>query len=68
MAGRIHTDDIATVKTRSSLEDVVREHVTLRPAGPGALKGLCPFRREDSVVQHPPGRRGVVLLRLWRGR
>ncbi|HET6667207.1 MAG TPA: DNA primase [Intrasporangium sp.] len=48
MGGRIHTDDIATVKARSSLEDVVREHVTLRPAGPGALKGLCPFHDEKT--------------------
>ena len=48
MAGRINTDDIATVKARSSIEDVVREHVTLRPAGPGALKGLCPFHDEKT--------------------
>ena len=48
MAGRINTDDIATVKARSSLEDVVREHVTLRNAGPGALKGLCPFHDEKT--------------------
>ena len=33
MAGRIKADDIAAVKERSSIEDVVREHVTLRPAG-----------------------------------
>lgn len=48
MAGRINTDDIATVKARSSIEDVVREHVTLRPAGPGSLKGLCPFHDEKT--------------------
>ncbi|QGN56991.1 DNA primase [Nostocoides sp. HKS02] len=48
MAGRIKTDDIALVKERSSIEDVVREHVTLRPAGPGSMKGLCPFHDEKS--------------------
>lgn len=46
MAGRIRAEDIATVKERSSLEDVVREHVTLRHAGPGSMKGLCPFHDE----------------------
>jgi DNA primase len=48
VAGRIKTDDIALVKERSSIEDVVREHVTLRPAGPGSLKGLCPFHDEKT--------------------
>jgi DNA primase len=44
--GRIRPEDIAAVKERTSIEDVVREHVTLRPAGPGSLKGLCPFHDE----------------------
>ncbi|WP_295695856.1 DNA primase [Lapillicoccus sp.] len=48
MAGRIRADDVAAVKERSSIEDVVREHVTLRSAGPGSLKGLCPFHDEKS--------------------
>jgi DNA primase len=48
VAGRIKADDIALVKERSSIEDVVREHVTLRPAGPGSMKGLCPFHDEKS--------------------
>ncbi|PRY63741.1 DNA primase [Knoellia remsis] len=48
MAGRINADDIQTVKERSSIEDVVREHVTLRPAGVGSLKGLCPFHDEKT--------------------
>ena len=48
MAGRIKADDIALVKERSSIEDVVREHVTLRPAGPGSMKGLCPFHDEKT--------------------
>ena len=48
MAGLINSDDIATVKARTSLEDVVREYVTLRSAGPGSLKGLCPFHDEKT--------------------
>jgi len=48
VAGRIKADDIALVKERSSIEDVVREHVTLRPAGPGSMKGLCPFHDEKT--------------------
>jgi DNA primase len=48
VAGRIKADDVALVKERSSIEDVVREHVTLRPAGPGSMKGLCPFHDEKT--------------------
>ena len=48
MAGRIKAEDIAAVKERSSIEDVVRDHVTLRPAGVGSLKGLCPFHDEKT--------------------
>ena len=48
MAGLIKAEDVAQVKERSSIEDVVREHVTLRTAGPGSLKGLCPFHDEKS--------------------
>ncbi|WP_323097166.1 DNA primase [Intrasporangium sp. YIM S08009] len=48
MAGLINGEDIATVKARTSIEDVVREYVTLRSAGPGSLKGLCPFHDEKT--------------------
>ena len=48
MPGRIKAEDIAAVKERSSIEDVVRDHVTLRPAGVGSLKGLCPFHDEKT--------------------
>jgi DNA primase len=48
VAGLIRADDVTAVKERSSIEDVVREHVTLRAAGPGSLKGLCPFHDEKS--------------------
>ena len=48
MAGRINADDVQSVKDRSSIEDVVRDHVTLRPGGVGSLKGLCPFHDEKT--------------------
>ncbi len=46
MAGLIKAEDIATVKERTSIVDVVRDQVTLRSAGPGSMKGLCPFHDE----------------------
>ncbi|MFN8097982.1 MAG: DNA primase [Dermatophilaceae bacterium] len=48
MAGRIRAEDIAAVKDKTSIVDVVRDHVTLRPAGVGSLKGLCPFHDEKT--------------------
>ncbi len=48
MAGRIRDEDIALVRERSPIESVVGEYVQLRPAGGGALKGLCPFHDEKS--------------------
>ena len=49
MAGRIREQDVELVKERSSIEDVVRQHVTLTRAGTGRLKGLCPFHDEKSA-------------------
>ena len=48
MAGLIKAEDIATVKERANIEDVISEHVTLRRAGAGSLKGLCPFHDEKT--------------------
>lgn len=48
MAGRIRAEDVQAVKERSSITDVVREHVSLRPAGIGSMKGLCPFHDEKT--------------------
>ncbi|MEO8830319.1 DNA primase [Lapillicoccus sp.] len=47
MAGRIKAEDVAAVKERTSIEDLVREHVTLRRSG-SSLVGLCPFHDEKS--------------------
>jgi DNA primase len=48
VAGRIRDEDIAAVRERTSIVDVITEHVTLKPAGGGNLKGLCPFHDEKS--------------------
>ncbi|MEW9534500.1 DNA primase [Microbispora sp. NPDC049125] len=48
MAGRISDEDIALVRERSAIADVVGEHIQLRNAGGGNLKGLCPFHEEKS--------------------
>ena len=48
MAGRIRAEDVQAVKERSSITDIVREHVSLRPAGIGSMKGLCPFHDEKT--------------------
>jgi DNA primase len=48
VAGLIRADVVAAVKEQASIEDVVREHVTLRSGGVGSLKGLCPFHDEKT--------------------
>ncbi|WBB76958.1 DNA primase [Micromonospora sp. WMMD1128] len=48
MAGRIRDEDIALVRERTAIADVISEVVTLRSAGGGNLKGLCPFHDEKS--------------------
>src|SRR5215469_8393767 len=48
MAGRIRQEDIAEVRERSPIADVIGEYIQLRPAGGGNLKGLCPFHDEKT--------------------
>ncbi|HIZ99790.1 MAG TPA: DNA primase [Candidatus Janibacter merdipullorum] len=48
MAGRIRAEDVQAVKERSSITDIVAEHVSLRSAGIGSMKGLCPFHDEKT--------------------
>lgn len=55
--GRIHPDDIAAVRTRVPIEDVISERVTLRRVG-SSLSGLCPFHDDSSpsfTVSPGPG-------------
>lgn len=48
MAGRINDEDIALVRERARIDDVVGAHVQLRNAGGGSQKGLCPFHDEKT--------------------
>ena len=52
VAGLIRREDIEAVRERARIEDVVGEHVTLKSAGVGSLKGLCPFHDERTPSFH----------------
>lgn len=52
MAGRIRREDVEAVRERARIEDVVGEHVSLKTAGVGSMKGLCPFHDERSPSFH----------------
>ena len=58
MAGRIREDDIALVRERARIDEVVSSYVTLRNAGGGSQKGLCPFHDEKSPSFHVTPSRG----------
>lgn len=58
MAGRIRDDDVALVREKARIDDIVREYVTLKSAGGGSLKGLCPFHEERSPSFHVTPSRG----------
>ena len=40
------------MRERARIEDIVGEHVTLKSAGVGSLKGLCPFHDERTPSFH----------------
>ncbi len=48
MAGRIRDEDVVLVREKARIDEVVRDYVTLKSAGGGSLKGLCPFHDERS--------------------
>lgn len=48
MAGLIRDDDIALVRERARIDEVVSSYVTLKHAGGGSQKGLCPFHDEKT--------------------
>jgi DNA primase len=52
MAGRIPDRDIAAIRERARIEEVVGDYVQLRRAGADSLKGLCPFHNEKSPSFH----------------
>jgi DNA primase len=52
VAGRIPDRDIAAIRERVQIEDIVGDYVQLRRAGADSLKGLCPFHDEKSPSFH----------------
>ncbi len=73
MAGLIREEDIALVRERADIVEIVSQHVTLKPAGGGAFKGLCPFHDEKSPsFTVRPGRgfhclAGETRVITWEG-
>ena len=59
MAGRIRDEDIAVVRERSPIDEVVGEYLQLRSAGGGSLKGLCPFHDEKTPSFNVTPARGL---------
>ena len=48
VAGFINSEDVEEVRSRAHIDDVVGSYVTLKTAGAGTLKGLCPFHDEKT--------------------
>src|SRR5258707_8916927 len=59
MPGRIRQEDIAAVRERSAIADVVGEYLQLRSAGGDSLKGLCPFHDEKTPSFNVTPARGL---------
>jgi DNA primase len=59
MAGRIRDEDIALVRERSGIDEVVGEYLQLRGATGGSLKGLCPFHDEKTPSFNVTPARGL---------
>jgi len=52
VAGLIRREDIDEVRSRTDLKEIVDQYVTLKPAGIGSYKGLCPFHDERTPSFH----------------
>ncbi|MDO8148943.1 DNA primase [Isoptericola sp. b515] len=52
MAGLIKRDDVDAVRDRARIDEIVGQHVTLKNAGVGSMKGLCPFHDERTPSFH----------------
>ena len=46
--GRIPERDIAAIRERTPIEEIVAEYVQLKPGGADSLKGLSPFKVEKT--------------------
>ena len=49
---RIRREDVDHVRERTRIDEIVAEHVTLKSAGVGSLRGLCPFHDEKTPSFH----------------
>jgi len=52
MSGRIRDEDVAYIRDRAPIDEVVADYVQLKNAGGGQKKGLCPFHDEKSPSFH----------------
>src|SRR5258708_37744972 len=59
VAGRIRDEDIAAVRERSPVDEVIGEYLQLRNAGGGSVKGLCPFHDEKTPSLNVTPARGL---------
>src|ERR1700685_1604525 len=59
VAWRIRDEDIAAVRERSPIDEVVGEYLQLKNAGGGSLKGLCPFHDEKTPSFNVTPARGL---------
>ena len=59
VAGRIRDEDIAEVREKARIDDIVSSYVTLKSAGGGSMKGLCPFHDEKSPSFHVTPSKGM---------
>src|SRR5579875_2081239 len=59
MAGRIRDEDIAAVRERSAVDEVLGEYLQLRGGGGGSLKALCPFHDEKTPSFNVTPARGM---------
>jgi DNA primase len=59
VAGRIRDADIAEVRERNRVDEVIGEYVALRRAGADSVKGLCPFHDEKTPSFHVRPARGT---------
>jgi DNA primase len=50
--GLIRRSDIDEVRARTNIADIVGDYVSLKSAGSGSMKGLCPFHEERSPSFH----------------
>lgn len=56
---RIKDEDVVAVRDRARIDEVAREYVTLRSAGGGSFKGLCPFHDERTPSFHVTPSKGL---------